>query len=307
MKKIGVIGATGAIGVSLINRYIENDAEVYAFVSPNSKRVENIPLDKKVHIVRCGMEEMSSFNVDALPNLDVFYFLSWKNAFGSKARNDMKTQIENINYSIDAVRFAERLGCKRFIGTGSQAEYGRYEGALDANTPCFPENGYGIAKLCAGNMTRIECRKKNIQHIWTRVLSVYGPYDGENTMVSYAIKTCLKGENPEFTKCEQIWDYLSSYDAGKALYLIGENGVSGKIYVLGSGKTRKLSDYINILCACIDKSIKPVFGTIPYVENQVMHLEADISELYEDTGFKPSLDFETGIRQTIEWYRERYV
>ena len=69
----------------------------------------------------------------------------------------------------------------------------------------------------------------------------------------------------------------------------------------------QFEDYINILCACIDKSIKPVFGTIPYVENQVMHLEADISELYEDTGFKPSLDFETGIRQTIEWYRERYV
>jgi len=44
-------------------------------------------------------------------------------------------------------------------------------------------------------------------------------------------------------------------------------------------------------------------GEIDYYPNQVMHLEADISNLIEDTGFKPEYTFEEGIRETVEWVR----
>lgn len=54
----------------------------------------------------------------------------------------------------------------------------------------------------------------------------------------------------------------------------------------------------------IDNALPLGFGEVPYSEKQVMHLEADISALRKDTGFKPETDFETGIRQTIEYYRE---
>ncbi len=59
-----------------------------------------------------------------------------------------------------------------FIGAGSQAEYGRVEGKLNSQVPAFPENGYGMAKLCAGQMTRIQCESWE-SDIWTRILSVY--------------------------------------------------------------------------------------------------------------------------------------
>lgn len=306
MKKVGIIGATGAIGVSLINKCVENNVDVYVFVRKKSKKLGNIPINRKVHIIFCDMEEMKNFNIKDIPQLDVFYYFSWSNTFGEDARNNMKVQIANIEYAIDAVNFANRLGCKRFIGAGSQAEYGRCYAPLTPNTPCFPENGYGMAKLCAGQMTKIECHKLSIEHIWTRVLSIYGPYDGENTMISYAIKSCLKGVNPEFTKCEQIWDYLSSYDAGKAFFLIGERGIPDKIYVIGSGKTRRLSEYIDIICKYTNENIKPLFGKISYNSNQVMYLKADISELKNDTGFEPNVEFEDGIKKTIHWYKEHY-
>ena len=199
---------------------------------------------------------------------------------------------------------AALLGCKKFIGAGSQAEYGRYEGKLNADVPAFPENGYGIAKLCAGQMSRIRCRQLGIQHIWTRVLSVYGPYDGENTMVISMIRRMLQGERPICTKGEQIWDYIYSRDAAKAFYLLGESGQDGKVYCIGSGQGIPLKEYISTIRKQIDESLEIGFGEVPYSDKQVMYLCADIRELQKDTGFGPEYSFEEGIRETIEWCRK---
>ncbi len=102
---------------------------------------------------------------------------------------------------------------------------------MTALTPTFPENGYGIAKLCAGQMSRILCEQKNMNHIWTRILSVYGPYDGENTMIMSVIRKLAHGEKPSLTEGKQQWDYLYSKDAGYAMYLLGEKGYLVKYIV----------------------------------------------------------------------------
>ena len=308
VRQIGITGATGAIGIALINKCIEHGVEVYAFVRRDSVRISRIPSHPLVHLVYCALDEMASFDMSDLPRLDVFYHFAWMKAFGEKARNDLRTQIKNIDYAVDAVSLAKRLGCRRFIGAGSQAEYGRTKEVLRPDTPCCPENGYGMAKLAAGQMTRLECLRLDMEHVWVRVLSVYGPCDGEGTLVTSVIKDAISGIAPACTKGEQLWDYLYSKDAGKAFYLLGEKGDSGKTYVLGNGNSGSLRTYIDKICeACAEISlvsspIRPLYGEIPYSEKQVMHLEADLSELTGDTGFVPMTSFEEGIRDTIRWY-----
>jgi nucleoside-diphosphate-sugar epimerase len=221
-----------------------------------------------------------------------------------EARNDTGLQTENIQCTLDAVQLAQRLGCNTFIGAGSQAEYGRVEGRLDATTPTFPENGYGVAKLCAGQLSRIECEKRGMRHIWTRILSVYGPWDGESSMVTSTINKLLRGESPSLTPGEQQWDYLYSGDAARALLAAGERGVSGKVYCIGSGQARPLKEYIDIMRNQIDPTLPLGFGEVPYGEKQVMYLCGDISDLTRDTGFVPETDFETGISKTIDWLQK---
>lgn len=68
----------------------------------------------------------------------------------------MPAQIENIRYTIDAVRTAAAMGCRVFVGTGSQAEYGRVDGVLRADTPTNPENGYGHGQAVMRPMSRTE-------------------------------------------------------------------------------------------------------------------------------------------------------
>lgn len=302
IENVIITGATGAIGTALCNKLIENGKNVYVICRPDSKRIDAIPVSEKVHIIFCDLSDLQMLPELINIRIDAFYHFAWANTFGS-GRNDMDSQIKNIQYTIDAVKVANKLGCKVFIGAGSQAEYGRVEGVLRPDTPTFPENGYGIAKLCAGRMSRIECEKKGIEHIWVRILSIYGPHDGKNTMISSTIEKLLKGQVPELTEGIQQWDYLYSEDAAEALYLCALYGKNNAVYPLGSGKAYPLKEYIVTIRNIIDPSLKLGIGVIPYGPLQVMHLQADISALQKDTGFCPRYSFSEGIQRTIDWQK----
>ncbi|MCD7746084.1 MAG: NAD(P)-dependent oxidoreductase [Lachnospiraceae bacterium] len=303
MKRAVITGPTGAVGTALAQCLIDREIEVLAVCRRGSKRIGNLPKSPYLRVVECSLDELNRLPSLAEGTYDAFYHFGWDGTFGN-ARNNMPGQLKNIQYTLDAVEAAAQLGCTVFVGAGSQAEYGRVEGDLREDTPAFPENGYGIAKLCAGQMSRILCEQKGIRHVWTRILSVYGPNDGEKTMIMATIQKLLAGEKPALTKGEQQWDYLYSKDAAAALYLLGKKGKNGRIYCLGSGKARPLLDYIEWMRDEIDTALPLGIGEIPYAPKQVMYLCADISALREDTGFEPQYTFQEGIRETIEWVRE---
>lgn len=307
--KVVITGPTGAIGHALINKCLENKNEVLAVCHKGSKRIKTIPNNPLVKILELDCEEYSSFSDiydKSLGYYDVFYHFAWGFTTG-EGRNDVQQQINNIQYAIDAVKFANQLGCKTFIGAGSQAEYGRFEGDLRSDTPVKPENGYGIAKLCAGQLTRVLCDQLHIRHIWTRILSVYGPYDGENTLVISSLRKMLDNEEILLTKGEQLWDFIYSSDAAEAMYLLSLKGVDKKTYVIGNGQGFKLKEYIVKMKNTVSSNSVLKFGAIPYSEKQVMHLCADISELIADTGFKPKVSFEDGIRETMEYIKSTKI
>lgn len=300
MKRVIITGATGAIGTALVQELIQNGIEVLVFCREGSKRNEAIPRNELVTIKYCSLEQLATVQNDTDKNYDIFYHFSWAGTTGT-ARNDLYLQNQNVRYALDAVSAAKRFGCGVFIGAGSQAEYGRVEGILKPDTPAFPETGYGIGKLCAGQMTREYAHQLGIRHIWTRILSVYGPNDGAQSMVMSTIRKLQQGQEPQFTKGEQLWDYLYSADAAAAFRLLGERGHDGKTYVLGSGSARPLKDYIKEIGDVVNPAVRLGLGALPYGEKQVMHLQADISELQKDTGFIPKTQFRTGIRTILEW------
>jgi len=301
-QRIVITGPTGAIGIALIKKCIEQDIEVLAICRKGSGRIKNIPKNLLVKILELDLNEYNSFTLDETGTYDVFYHLAWNGTVGN-ARNDMELQVKNIQSTLEAVRLAKRLGCHTFVGAGSQAEYGRVEGVLRPDTPVFPENGYGMAKLCAGQMSRTVCEQLGIGHIWVRILSVYGPYDGENSMVMSSLRKMLANKPTAFTKGEQLWDYLYSEDAADALLGLGEKGVHGKVYCLGSGKAYPLSRYIQIMNQLTNATEEIGLGKLPYGDKQVMHLQADISELKRDIGFEPRIEFGEGIKALIDLER----
>ena len=297
-----ITGPTGAIGTALCLELANNGVHVFAVCRPGSHRIGAIPVHKNITVVSCDAAELFRLKALIPEGADAFFHFAWAHTIGA-GRNDMIAQIENIRYTIDAVRAAAALGCKVFLGAGSQAEYGRFEGVLEPDTPCFPENGYGMAKLCTGQMSRVEAQSLGIDHIWIRVLSVYGPGDGAATMISSVTRQLLAKQEPALTEGIQQWDYLYSGDAANAFYLAAKHGISGKVYPLGSGKAMPLKEYIQQLRDAIDPALPLGFGKIPYGPLQVMHLQADISALSGDAGFVPCTEFADGIRETIQWIK----
>lgn len=296
-----VTGPTGAIGTALCALLAQKGVAVSAIVRPGSPRTVHLLELDGVDVVECDVSELNSLPA-LVGKADAFFHLAWVKTTGN-GRNDMLAQVDNVRYTLNACHVAKELGCALFIGAGSQAEYGRYDRALTPQIPPFPENGYGMAKLCAGQMSRVECKAFGIDHIWPRILSVYGPYDGAGSMVSSTIRALLAGEKPALTAGEQLWDYLYADDAAAALWLMALRGRSGAVYPLGSGEARPLREYIEVLRDAIDPTLPLGFGEDRYADDQVMHLEADISMLKADTGFEPKVDFVSGIRRTIEYVR----
>lgn len=297
VRKAVITGATGAIGAALIQELIQNNVQVLVICREGSKRADRIPEHPLVKKSFCSLDGLESMQPDEA-DYDIFYHLAWEGTTG-QARNDMYRQNRNVKYALDAVGLAKRLGCKSFIGVGSQAEYGRFEGVLKPDTPVHPDNGYGIGKLSAGLMTREYAHQLGIKHIWVRVVSIYGPNDGPQTMVMSMIAKLKAGETPALTKGEQMWDYLYSEDAARAFYMLGDKGVDGKTYVLGGGSARPLKEYMEIIRDAVSPDGELGFGLLPYSERQVMHLCADTSALRRDTGWEPRTAFEQGIRKIL--------
>lgn len=302
MQTAVVTGATGMIASALIRTLISKGVSVYALCKPGEPRTDDFFKSKNVIAVEADISELSAA-ADAIDKkCDVFYHFAWLGTFGG-VRDDVYLQNDNIKYTLDAVKLANKLSCECFIGAGSQAEYGPVRERLTAETPTAPVTGYGIAKLAAGNLSRIYAQSLGMRHIWTRILSVYGQKGNPNAIIQSTIAKIHAGETCRFTACEQDWDFLHCDDAALAFYLMGEKGRDGAVYPLGTGETRKLKDYITELRDIVNPKAALGIGELPYPENQVMYLCADISELERDTGFKPQISFSEGVRRTYEWMK----
>ncbi len=301
MERVIITGATSMIGVALIKECIKKKTFVSAVIRPNSMNRHRIPDSEYVQITECDIANIGRLTDLISGKHDCFFHLAWDGT-SRDLRNSVFIHEENIKYTLLAVGEAKKLGCEVFLGTGSQAEYGRVSDVISPDTSANPEYAYGIAKLAAGKLSQQHCIKLGLRFVWARIFSVFGEYDNSGTMITYLIKALLDRQRPKLTKCEQMWDYLYCGDAARALYLAGEDG-SG-FYCVGSGKMRPLIEYVTIIRDIIDENLPLGIGELPYVPQQVMRLCADISSLQKDTGFIQAVDFATGIKNTVEWIRE---
>ena len=298
MKKIIVTGATSMIGSALIREAIKRETEVLAVVRKHSPHMNRLPESKLLKVYECDLGRLDSMD-HISGSYDVFYHMAWGHTSKEERDNPM-LQEPNIKYTLDAVNLAKRLGCKKFIGAGSQAEYGKVDTVIAPDTPVNPQTAYGMAKYSAGILSGKLCKQHNLTHIWARIFSVYGCYDREETMINYAIDRFLKGETARFSSAEQLWDYLYEDDAGRMFYLIGELVNENRVYCIASGESRPLKEFI--------MELKDLCGTdencefARKVDNDcIIGLQANIESLVQDIGYHPQVSFKDGCDKVIRW------
>lgn len=291
--KVIMTGATGFIGIALCNEFLKNNYEVTAVIRPNTKRKHKIP--SGVNIVELPLDRINELE----GSYDLFYHLAWNGSSGND-RNDFNIQYSNIKYTADAIKVAKKLGCKKFIGAGSQAEYGVVHGqAIEDETICKPFMMYGAAKLAAYHMGKIVADQEKIPFIWPRIYSVYGPGENEGTLISYLVKTLKEGKIPELSPCENMWDFMYIDDCVNALRILGESAITEGIYNISVGKPKLLKEFVEIVKEVVNPNGMVTYGVKKSDINKTFWLEPNIEKL-KSLGFESKVKFREGIKRKAE-------
>ena len=303
MRKIVITGATSMIGIALIQAALSDPAveKIYAVVKPDTEKRNRIPSDLRIQVIPCDVTDYGRLASYISDECEVFYHLAWPRTDTYEENDvDIIWKCRNMQAVLEAVRAAADMGCKKYVGAGSQSEYGivnaeKISPAMD----CHPVRADGISHLAAGQLARMVSSRFGMSCIWMRIFSVYGRYDRPNSLISSTIAKLLRGEHCSFTPSEQMWDYLEADDIGRAFYLVGEKSVGHHIYCVGSGTARLLREYIETIRDLVAPDARLGFGELDYPPNPIMHLCADITDLSYDTGWKPAITFEEGIRRLV--------
>jgi len=291
-KNVIVTGGSGFVGYYFIMELLAQGAYVYAIMRPNSRHKSRLIELERVQVIESDLEQILELPTILKESCDIFYHLGWE-----CAQRDFYSQNLNIQWTINAVEVAKKMGCRRFVGIGSQAEYGICLEKITEETNPKPFTPYGAAKLAACHLSKIRANELKIEWIWGRLFSVYGPYDGANTLISYLIECLTKGEKPEVTNASHLWDYLYVTDAAKALCKLADTEHVDEIYNIANGDVYPLKSFIEQIKGWIAPDQEIVYGKNPRI---ITPLNVSVEKIWNHTGWKAEISFKEGIKNIRE-------
>ena len=290
MKNYIVTGAAGFFGCNLTERLMqEENAHIYAIVRPDSPHNGRLVPSERLTLVPADLSDYARLDEMIDETCDVFFHLAWQGG-----RYDFAAQYGNIADTLGALEAATRLGCKRFICTGSQAEYGPQTVLITEETCSHPTDAYGAAKLAACALSRQRAADLGIEWIWARVFSLYGTYEPEGRMLP-ALVAALRAGRPFALSSSgaQNWDYLYAADGADAVLALAKRGRAGEIYNIANGGYRPLRDYTEEARAVIAPQCDVTYGA---ADADVFSLQPSVEKICRDTGWQPMMDFVDGLR-----------
>lgn len=288
MKKCIVTGAAGFTGCNLVERLLAAGYFVYCVVRENSahnKRLENLA---NVQLVYADLAEYKNLYQQIQEPCEAFFHLAWQGG-----RYDFAAQYQNVEDTLGALEAAKKIGCKRFVCTGSQAEYGPHQDLITEETCPHPIDAYGSAKLAACILTRQRAMDLGIEWIWGRIFSLYGKYEAETRMLPALVKSLR--ENKDFqmaTDGRQNWDYLYVSDGAEALIALLEKGKTGEIYNIAHGNYRMMREFVGLVEKIVGNT-----ACVVYDETNISlySLQPSSEKLKRDTGWLPQVEFCSGL------------
>jgi len=300
-----ITGASGFVGSHLLQRSLDKKVNKVAILLRNPERawrLDTITKKQDVHIIHGSLNDSKTYK-DELKKFspDVIVNLAW-NGVGGSDRNS-ENQWDNVSYMLEFLNISHQCGAKKFIGFGSQGEYGNLNKKISEKDFEKPTTAYGLSKLSAYKLGKNLAHSLGVQFIWVRLFDPYGPKDGPNWFLSYIIKEFLDGRSPETTLAEQLWDYIYIDDVIDAIFKLLECSNVEGVFNLGSGKPVKLKKIIEKIKIITGVDAKVQYGVVPYRKDQIMHLEANIEKISSQLDWEPIIGIDNGLKKTIDWWR----
>lgn len=304
MNKIIVTGANGFLGRHLIKGLLHENVEIFAIVRNLIISDEFIDPRNKINWIVGDLYHEPELIAKKMKGerFDCCFHLAWTGVATSK-KNDYDEQIKNIEIGMNVLAICKEVNCVKIIFPGSTNEYLYYGKPLNENAVPSPNNTYGAVKIALRYLGGDYANKNNIEFIYTIIAGIYAADRRDNNVIFYTIDKLLRGEKTFLTECKQLWDYIYVDDVVDALIAVGERGRGGAVYAIGHGDNWELSNYIRIIHEKINPSLPLGIGEIPYTSDKLPCSCIDLTNLENDTGFKPKVEFEEGITKVINKMR----
>ncbi len=215
----------------------------------------------------------------------------------------VRTNVLGTQVLLDAAR---KHGGKRFHHVSTDEVFGSLapdDAPFCETTPYDPRSPYSASKAGSDHLVRAYFHTYDLPVTISNCSNNYGPYHFPEKLIPLAITNLLEGKNiPVYGDGKQVRDWLHVEDHCRAIDLVLRKGRVGETYCVGGNGERE-----NIW---ITKTLLDIMGLsedrIGYVTDRLGHdrrYAIDYSKIKSELGWEPSVTLETGLRQTVEWYR----
>lgn len=315
MKNIIVTGATGYIGSEFVRLLVSRGVKVIAL---GRKKYENISSFRKKSLKGAQYLTIDMNNIQVLEqNLKtknisigsdcIFFNLAWG---GVEKLSDLhiENQLINVIWNEKALDVAHRIGCKKFIQVGTMEEAFTYKYLkLDYrhNSEYNRHVIYSVAKIAAKNTLDIKSSLLGIDYNYVLHSHVMGPDDDKDSFLQVTLQKLINNDDLIFSTGEQIFDVISKRDCAEGYFLICTKGKNRSEYWVGSGKPRRLREYVEIMYDLYPSDKKMQFGKFPYNDVKLDKEDFSIKNLVKDTGFNPEMSYEDIVKELHEHLLKR--
>jgi nucleoside-diphosphate-sugar epimerase len=294
--KILLTGAAGFIGSHIARGLIREGHEVHALVRPETNlwRIEDI--HDFLHFIHGDLLDPSF--ILHCPSFESCIHLAWYVEPGKYLH-----ALQNKDWVKASLRLARTLkdaGCRRFIAAGTCFEYATSDPPQRESTPTEPSTLYVQSKLDLFHALP----SVGIDFAWARFFYQYGPYEDPRRLVPVVINLLRRGREAPLVTGDRIRDYLHVEDVASAVCAVAQSSLTGAVNI-GSSDRVTVRDIALKIGELLDRVDSIKLGALPDSPTEPMHLLADNTKLREGTGWKPRYNLESGLRQTIDWWKDR--
>ena len=297
-KRAIVTGANGFVGHHLVQQLAEAGYSVVSVVRNREENIDNIK-NLHTHIVYCDLKEINRLP-EQCPDMEnaLFFHLAWAGSSGD-ARGDYRLQMKNALYTVDALKAAKKIGCRKVIAAGSVTQlmyrdFVHQDGVQPEITVC-----YAIGKETAEMMCKCVSTEVKMDFSWTYISNFYGADDPTQNFINFLIENYTSGKVPTLTSAKQMADFMYVSDVARALVAIGEKGQKNTSYYVGYGSPKPLEYFIQKVHDMISPDLPTGIGLKEFQGETVDYTKIDHKKLFRDTGFEPMITFEEGIGQCL--------